>query len=56
MLILQSKSFVLALKLVESADFELGDKERQIVKILFSNQLEKPECLAGLDDSRSGAG
>lgn len=40
---LQSKSFVLALKLVESADFELGDKERQIVKILFSNQLEKPE-------------
>jgi len=31
------------LKLVESADFELGDKERQIVKILFSNQLEKPE-------------
>ena len=48
---LQSKSFVLALKLVESADFELGDKERQIVKILFSNQLETG-ILAGLDIRR----
>ena len=49
---LQSKSFVLALKLVESADFELGDKERQIVKILFSNQLEKPESWQYRQESR----
>ncbi len=42
--VLRSQSFVLTLQLAGSADFELGDKERQTVRIVISNRLEKPEA------------
>lgn len=40
---LLSKTFVLTLRLVESADFSIGGKERLTVRIQFSNRLEKPD-------------
>lgn len=40
---LRTQSFVLTLRLAESEDFELGGKERQIVRLRFSNQLVRPD-------------